>query len=924
MKEITIGILMCLLVASMALAQTVEDAGGIQLVKDGRSAYRIILSPQASTTERAAARELADHLKDISGAEYPVLSGHIHPIRDGRPETVPTEILVGRSPRLDEVAPDIDWQSLGEQGYMIKTVGQRLIIAGGPRAGTLNAVYDFLEKYLGCRWFTPDLSVIPKQSSIALPAIDETYTPPFQFRRIPNFDSFRAPWAVRNHLNFWYGHKYLPLWKLLADPRAADGYFNPSVALASFWDAGLFDRTHLEPFLKDNPDCYAKIKGQRTPGNQYCWGNPKLKFFILGQVDRWKEVAPHFNVLPLGMGDFKLRTCECQMCGKLVTKHSVQAGGQSGEFNDFANLTMAFTNEVCDAVAEEYPELTLMTFAYNETIYPPSRVRPHKDLWIVFADIGGNGLHALDEGANLCRGTNNLMQTWLRLTNGKVLYYDYAMSPVYLSGSVFYPYPMLYRINERYQALQELGCRGTCPSTGHAADGPRHHLQSYVLAQVLWNPDYDVSAGIEEFCRAYFGAAAPYMIRYNSEILSADSYAVLSSGQRHLQKSRGPSAAYDDFMRFKTGTFARWDALFDQAEEAVADDPVLLGRVKEERLAVQLGIFYTTKPGNPLLDKAIRHFFPAAQAFIAANHLPETKFAPQKGGSYGIYNRIPWLRPDEPDAPKQKKLTLKEFKRYVLAFAEKETWSAPPEPPAGKAGKRHDLPVSENSLGMKFVEIPAGSFEMGSQWHQADERPVHSVTLSSFALGRTEMTQAQYEKVMGANPSHFKGKDLPVENISEKDAETFCRKLSNLPEEKKAGRAYALPTEAQWEYACRAGSTSAHSWGADGEEASRYAWCAANAKARTHPAGALQPNPWGLYDMHGNVWELVATAYKPRSYSEAGVVDPAPSSRGRVKVIRGGSYDETPYFLRSSLRGRGFLHYQPTRVVGFRVVLTNQ
>ena len=160
-----------------------------------------------------------------------------------------------------------------------------------------------------------------------------------------------------------------------------------------------------------------------------------------------------------------------------------------------------------------------------------------------------------------------------------------------------------------------------------------------------------------------------------------------------------------------------------------------------------------------------------------------------------------------------------------------------------------ELPESVSSIGMEFKLIPAGTFIMG------ERDKAHEVTLTkSFKMGNHEVTQAQYEQVMGVNFSKFKGADHPV-SVRWKDAVEFCNRLSNLPSEKAAGNVYRLPTEAEWEYACRAGSTTKYSFGDSASDLGFYAWYAANSGGRTHPVGGKKPNAWGLYDMHGNVWE---------------------------------------------------------------------
>jgi eukaryotic-like serine/threonine-protein kinase len=147
-----------------------------------------------------------------------------------------------------------------------------------------------------------------------------------------------------------------------------------------------------------------------------------------------------------------------------------------------------------------------------------------------------------------------------------------------------------------------------------------------------------------------------------------------------------------------------------------------------------------------------------------------------------------------------------------------------------------------------------------------------------------EVTQGEYERVMGTNPSHFKGDPrLPVETVSWQDAMTFCERLSALPAERSAGRVYRLPTEAEWEYACRAGSTTIYSFGDSEGSLGDYAWYDSNSGSKTHPVGQKRPNAWGLYDMHGNVWEWCSDWYDGSYYASSPVDDPT----GPVKAIPG-------------------------------------
>jgi len=217
---------------------------------------------------------------------------------------------------------------------------------------------------------------------------------------------------------------------------------------------------------------------------------------------------------------------------------------------------------------------------------------------------------------------------------------------------------------------------------------------------------------------------------------------------------------------------------------------------------------------------------------------------------------------------------------------------------------------------MEFLLVKPGHFKMGTEQEGSDyaeERPAHDVLLTkSFYLGKYEVTQEQWLRVMEKNPSQFEGLDLPVDRVSWDDVQVFLAKLR-----KKTGLNFVLPTEAQWEYACRAGTTTRFSWGDSETEAEEYAWFADNSSRETHPVGEKQPNSWGFYDMSGNVWERCADSYS--RYSRREVTDPLVTSSGNWHVVRGGG----------SITARDSMHcskrrfdWSKMRCVGFRCAIT--
>jgi formylglycine-generating enzyme required for sulfatase activity len=218
---------------------------------------------------------------------------------------------------------------------------------------------------------------------------------------------------------------------------------------------------------------------------------------------------------------------------------------------------------------------------------------------------------------------------------------------------------------------------------------------------------------------------------------------------------------------------------------------------------------------------------------------------------------------------------------------------------------------------MEFVLIQPGSFMMGSKTGYSSEEPVHQVRISNtFYLGKYEVTQAQWQVIMEKNPGRFKGDpNLPVESVLWDDVQEFIRRLNA----REGGGRYRLPTEAEWEYAARAGGTTAYSFGDNEGQLRDYAWYGENSNNKTWPVGQKRANAWGLHDMHGNVWELVQDWYG--TYASAAVTDPQGPRSGPCRVLRGGSWRYDARGCRSANRDCYAHGYLPG-TVGVRLLKT--
>jgi formylglycine-generating enzyme required for sulfatase activity len=280
------------------------------------------------------------------------------------------------------------------------------------------------------------------------------------------------------------------------------------------------------------------------------------------------------------------------------------------------------------------------------------------------------------------------------------------------------------------------------------------------------------------------------------------------------------------------------------------------------------------------------------------------------------------------------------------APAEKPAAEAAPSPPVDLASLSDLAEVTLD--GMAFVKIPAGQFVMGTtdaqretlkaaglwQAPQEDERPAHRVTITRpFLIGKYEVTQAQWTAVIAKDPpgttrrekeaikapSAFKGDTLPVETVSWRDVQAFLERMNRT-----GGGKYRLPTEAEWEYAARAGDSGLYGSGPDGapitaEGLGEFGWFRANSGSKSQIVGSRKPNAWALHDMLGNVWEWCQDFYSPKAYTAAPATDPVYTVETSEHVYRGGSWFLEPHQLRAAFRG-GNLPTSRAQYAGFRVV----
>lgn len=442
---------------------------------------------------------------------------------------------------IEEPGPDA---VLGEQGYSIKTQGNQLVITGGLPLGIVYGVYDFLEDYLDCRWLTPDIQQIPRRDSISLLSIDKTYIPPLSYRAAFNVLTRDTTWNLRQKLNGGNGlhTKDLPYqinWHSL----------NPYLPVAEYF--------------AEHPEYYALVGGKRTNQGQICFTNPEVRRIVSEAVI--KRIEP-FKVLSVSQNEGG-GYCQCENCQAIAQLE----GSQSGPLIDFVNY-------LAEQVIKEYPDKRILTLAYQWSLDPPAHLKAHPNVIVQLCPIGCAFNHPLTEPINVA--FQKQIKSWANKCD-TLFIWDYTINFWHLLA----PHPnfnvlapnIRFFLDHKVEGVFEQG-------NNHTNGGEFLELRSYLTAKVLWNPDIDTDQVIDEFLKAYYGSAAPFIRKYIDH-----SHELVSDPSFHLGTFNGctcPSCSENKTIppHWSPEVIREFVSLFDQAEAAVNFDDELLHRVQCARI----------------------------------------------------------------------------------------------------------------------------------------------------------------------------------------------------------------------------------------------------------------------------------------------------------------------------------------------------
>ena len=544
--------LACVVVMSLITTARAE----LKLASHGKTNYVIVVAPDAIPAEQSAARELAEHLKLVTGADFPV-----------RSEPGGTKQIVIGAPQPKDLGPD---------GIVIRTAGDTLVLSGTRPRGSLYAVNTFLEDVVGVRWWTSTERFIPKRSDLTIPDLDVTYAPPLRYREAYYVDVMgagdRALHAARLKLNGQHQ----------AIPPELGGHYT-----LIGWCHTFYQLIRPGEHYAEHPEWFSQIKGKRVTDNaQLCLTNEPMRQELVRQALRRIRKNPEAGMISISQNDCH-GACECATCAAVAREEGSQAGP-----------LIRFVNAVAADIAKEYPDFLVETLAYQYTRTPPKITKPAKNVIVRLCSIEADFSRPLSGESNKRFGDD--LRGWAAIAPNLFIW-NYVTN----FGNYLIPHPNLGPLGEDlrfFVANRTIGVFQQGDAL-NGAGGDFLPLRAWLNAKLLWNPSLDQRALTSEFLNGYYGAAGPHLSKY-LDLIAASAKGAKSIGCFN----KDVSYVSDD-------TLARAVKLFDDAAAAVAGDDTLTKRLARERLAVDHVRLLRWK----ITDDASREAYAAAaKAYVAA------------------------------------------------------------------------------------------------------------------------------------------------------------------------------------------------------------------------------------------------------------------------------------------------------------------
>lgn len=494
----------------------------LELVKNRKSEYRIIIGSSASRWDSLGAKTLQDYIHQISGTEISITT-------DSSPDHK-YEICVGKNNRSLKLSSS----KIKEDGFVIRTEGSKLYLIGGERKGTLNAVYTFLENYLGCRMYSTGVKVIPSNASIILPQIDVLENPAFSYRSINYY-------AAMHNDEYCHWHKLVD-----SDDKKIWGLFVHTFQLL----------LPEEKYFKDHPEYFAMRNGIRVP-DEPCLSNTEVLRIMTDDLRMRIKQNPAAKIWSVSQND-NFSCCECPECAAIDKYEESNAGS-----------VVHFVNKV----AKMFPDKIISTLAYQYSRKAPKHVRPEKNVNIMLCTIESYRTKPLAEDTSSSGFVMDLAD-WAKLTDNIILW-DYVVQ----FSNYISPFPNLHVLQPNLQLFKNYNIPMMFQQGAGSNATEFGELKTYLIAKLLWNPDINVDSLVNDFLAGYYGAADKH-IRTYIDMLKAE----LIKSDAKLWIYSNPVAEMNEFLT--PALMDKYNQIFDEAEKAVSEQPEYLERVKVARLPI--------------------------------------------------------------------------------------------------------------------------------------------------------------------------------------------------------------------------------------------------------------------------------------------------------------------------------------------------
>ena len=514
-------------------------ASALVLATQGKTNVVIVTPRAPSPSVARAARELQTFLSQMTGAKFACVTEATPAARQ--------EIVLGAPGRLQELGIAVDLDKLGPEGYVLRTAGGHLVIVGSQVRGVMYGVYGLLQDHLGCRWFTPTVSRIPKLPTLQLPELNETVIPPLQYRWPAVRDCYDPDWCARNRVNV--GPKL----------TAAHG---GSVKFCGW--AHTFERlVPVEKYFGEHPEYFALVDGKRLrERSQLCCTNEKVIGLVIDGIRQRMRSTPEATYFSVSQNDWG-NYCQCPHCQELATREESQMGP-----------VLHLVNRVADAVAGEFPDKRITTLAYQWSRKPPKTLRPRPNVTIRLCSIECCFAHPFPT----CKDAANArfcddIRRWSAICDNLWIW-NYTTN----FRNYYLPHPALRALNDDIKFFVAHNVKGVYEQdTKLTPEGEMSPLGGYMMAQFLWNPQYDEDRALNEFLDAVYEDAAAHLRAYVDLLHDA-----MDADHVHLR-----CFTSSDQASFLTADLlAKAERLFDRAEDAVRDKPQVARRVRYARMPV--------------------------------------------------------------------------------------------------------------------------------------------------------------------------------------------------------------------------------------------------------------------------------------------------------------------------------------------------